>query len=75
MALTRRIATVYNHTQDTPAATWTIIHNLHDYPIVDAYVTVDGELQKVIPQAVTYVSDTTCTVSFGEVLSGYASVV
>lgn len=75
MALTRRVALTYNHVQDTASTTWTIVHGLQDYPIVDVYITLAGELQKVLPQAVTYVNPTTCVVTFSEAVSGYASVI
>jgi hypothetical protein len=75
MALERRIATVYRHEQVTPATTWTIVHNLLDYPIVDVYVMYGGDLQKIIPSAVNYIDNTTCTVVFTTAFAGYATVV
>lgn len=70
-----RVATLYEHTQTVASATWTINHYLHDYPIIDVYVMDDGALQKVIPDAVTYVDENSCTVSFTEPHAGYATVV
>ena len=45
-----RPAIIYRHTQSTPAMTWTIVHNLDGYPIVDVYVTDGGNLQKKVYQ-------------------------
>lgn len=72
---TLRVATVYKHIQASAAAVWTIVHNLQDYPIVDVYVSYNGDLQKILPQAVTYVDGTTVTITFSVPYSGYATVV
>lgn len=74
MPLTRRIATSYMHTQSDASDTWTIVHGVGGYPIVDAYTTKDGELLKIIPSAVTYVDANTCTLTFTVPFSGYATV-
>lgn len=70
-----RVATMYEHTQAVASATWTINHYLRDYPIIDVYVSDGGELQKVIPNAVTYVDENTCTVNFTAPYTGFATVV
>jgi hypothetical protein len=70
-----RIATAYTHTQDTPSATWTIVHGLNDYPIVDVFVQYNGALNKIIPQGISYVDAKTCTVQFSTAYAGYATVV
>lgn len=75
MALTHRIATVYNHTQATPSATWSINHNLKDYPLVDVYIDVDGGIRKIIPLEVSYVDIDNCTITFSSPQTGYASIV
>lgn len=74
MSLTQRIAMVYDFEQVTPALVWTITHNLGGYPIVDAYITYDGDLQRINPASVTYVNPSTCTVSFTTPQAGFASV-
>lgn len=74
MALTRRIATVYRHEQPTAADTWTIVHSLADYPIVDVYVLHQSEYHKIIPGAVTYNNENTCTITFTTPYAGYATV-
>jgi hypothetical protein len=70
----RQIATNYNHTQSTPASTWTINHNLYGYPIVDIFILSSGVMQKIIPLQVTYVNNVTCTVTFTTALAGFAVV-
>ncbi len=71
----RRIATVYTHAQATASDTWTISHNLKDYPIVDVYVDYGGVTQKIIPANIEYVDLDTCTVTFTTPYAGYATVV
>lgn len=71
----RRIATSYQHVQDTPSDVWTINHNLKDYPIVDVYTLFEGSLQRILPTSVTYVSHDTCTLTFSSPRTGYATVV
>jgi hypothetical protein len=70
----RTIVANYEHVQDTPADVWTINHGAGGYPVVDVYVLVDDVLNKIIPNAVTYVSPTVCTVSFTTTYSGVAKV-
>lgn len=74
MPLTRTVATSYTHTQTEASATWTIVHGVGGYPIVDAYTTQDGELLKIIPSEVTYVDANTCMLSFTVPFSGFATV-
>ena len=75
MALIRRLATSYTHTQDDAATEWTIVHNCGGYPIVDVYTEYDGEMVKIMPSAVTYVDANTCTITFSTPRSGFATVV
>ena len=75
MALIHRIARSYTHVQADPATTWTIVHNVGGYPIVDAYTEHNGETLKIIPSAVTYVDANTCTLTFTVARSGFATVV
>jgi len=71
----RRPVTIYTHEQATPATTWTIVHAIGTYPIVDAYTTEGGQVQKIIPSSVTYVDPNTCTITFTTPRSGFATVV
>lgn len=75
MTITRKVATVYTHTQGTASTTWSIAHNLGQYPIVDVYVTSEGSVQKIIPNGVTYVDANNCTVTFTSARAGHATVV
>lgn len=75
MALTQRVAIGYDHIQATAAQVWTINHNLGGYPIADAYVTYNGDVQRILPMAVTYVDANTCTLTFATSRAGFASVV
>lgn len=68
------VLTSYKHVQDTPSALWTINHNVGGYPCVDVYVTVNEVLTKIMPSDVTYVSPTTCTLTFSAPRSGFAQV-
>ncbi len=73
--MTQRVAIGHDHVQDTPAEVWTINHRLGGYPIVDAYISYEGALQRILPSAVTYVDANTCTLTFSTPRAGYASVV
>lgn len=75
MALIRRIATSYTHTQSEPALTWEIVHNMGGYPIVDAYTVNEGETLKIMPESVTYIDDNTCELTFITARTGFATVV
>lgn len=75
MTLSRRIATVFNHTQSTPSTTWSLEHNLKDYPLIDVYIDVDGGIQKIIPLEISYVDMNNCIITFSSPQTGYASVV
>ena len=65
---------MYRHEQTTPSDTWVITHGLYTYPVVDVYVSADGQLQKILPEAVTYTSSTVVTISFSEPRTGFATV-
>lgn len=75
MGTETRAATVFTHVQDTASATWVISHHLDSYPIVDVYVTVDGNVQKIYPESIVYVDGKTCNVTFSEATAGFAAVV
>ena len=72
--LTQRISTGYDHVQAIASTVWTINHNLGGYPIADAYVMYEGDLQRILPSAVTYVDENTCTMTFVTPRAGFASV-
>ncbi len=70
----RFVPTVYKHTQTAASALWTITHNLGRYPVVDTFITVDGQLRKVMPAEVTFIDSNTCTVAFTSPRAGFATV-
>lgn len=72
--LGRRVATAFTHQQTTAATTWTIDHNLKDYPLVDVFISVNGTLTKIIPSSLVYVDIDVCQVNFTEPQVGYATV-
>lgn len=75
MGLERKVAITHRFEQSTPATVWTINHNLGVYPVVDAFVTYEGELQKIIPSAVTFIDTNTVQLSFSTAQAGFATVV
>lgn len=83
MSLVR--ASVYRHSQGSPADVWTITHNLGGYsplafPMVDVIVTnepglVNGSPTKIIPDRVTRISAHVVEVGFSVPRSGFAIVI
>lgn len=69
------MSTSFTFTQEIPASTWTIEHNLNCAPIVDVLITLDGILQKVIPLAVEHVTVDTMVVTFSSAQSGEARLI
>lgn len=69
----------FRHTQSTPAATWTVNHNLGAAApfIVHASFFVDpgdGTTKPILPQDVTYVTANQLTVTFSTAYAGYALI-
>lgn len=60
----------YVHYQDSPAKTWTIVHNLNKFPSV---TTVDSANTTVIG-VVQYIDTTSLTVNFNAAFSGKATL-
>jgi hypothetical protein len=58
----------YRHVQNTPATTWTIVHNLNFYPNVTVFNTADDQVEG----NVTHTSTTTLTITFSSALAGKA---
>lgn len=56
------------HTQETPAATWTISHGLAGYP----NVTIVDSADRVVEGDVTYVSDDVVSIEFSAPFGGKA---
>jgi hypothetical protein len=66
---------IYTVLTENASDTWTIVHNLHGYPIVDVYVDYFGTPTKILPASVTYTDQNTVTLTFSSARSGYATVV
>lgn len=65
----------FTHTQATPSTTWTIVHGQGGYPVVDAYISNNGVVQKILPLGVEYVDQHTVALQFNVAHSGFATVV
>lgn len=56
----------------TANTVWLISHGLGAFPIVDVYVTINGEINKIMPAGVQYIDPNTCVISFSVPRSGTA---
>lgn len=66
-------ARYYNHTQSSPATTWTINHNLGCKPVVEVMVDIGGGArEKIYPQKVLHVSDNQTQLTFSVQRTGAA---
>lgn len=67
--------TVFIHTQETPASTWNITHDLGCKPIVEVVVDVSGSIVKMQPNKVEHVDDDTMQLTFTTARSGIARLI
>lgn len=74
MTITFKEAKTYHHTQTVSSNTWVIAHSLDIYPIIDVFVDINGEQQKIIPMSVEYTDANTCTVNFSTPQTGFATL-
>lgn len=58
----------YRHIQNTPATTWTIVHNLNFYPNVTVFNTANDQVEG----NVIHTNDTTLTINFSSATAGKA---
>lgn len=66
----------YEHTQDSPATTWIVRHNLYTRsPIVEAFVEVNGVMQKILPSQVKIISNLECHILWTSPRIGTAGVI
>jgi hypothetical protein len=72
--LQRSIKQFHTHIQSTPSAEWTIQHDLDRLPIVNVYVTVNGQEMIVLPSSVDAVDTNSCVLTFISPVSGVAEV-
>lgn len=66
---------IFEHTQSTPATTWTITHNMGGPVISDVMTTINGTVVKVLPESVVHTDDNTLTVSFTTAIAGKARLI
>lgn len=66
----------YQHIQETPSDLWVVQHNLFTRaPIVDAYVDLDNQLQKMLPKEVVVIDQTQCHIVWSVPRTGRAGVI
>jgi hypothetical protein len=58
----------YRHVQNTPSATWSVVHNLNFYPNVTVFNSADDQVEG----NVTHTNETTLTITFSSALAGKA---
>lgn len=58
----------YKHTQNSPLAVWTVVHNLNFFPNVTIFDS--GESQ--VEGSVTHIDETRLTISFSSAIAGKA---
>lgn len=68
-------AQTYQHNQSTPSALWEITHNLGVYPIVDVYVNIDGNMEKILPKDIIRINDNVVNIEFSSPFAGVARIV
>lgn len=66
----------YTHEQTEPALTWEVRHNLSTRaPIVDTWVVIEGQKQKILPKAVRATDLNVCYIDWSTPRAGVAGVV
>lgn len=60
----------YIHNQTTLSTVWTVSHNLGSKPIFDILVNESGNLVKVFPQYVEYITNNTLEITFSSARTG-----
>lgn len=64
------------HSQDVPAATWNVVHNLNTLaPIVDVFIETGAGLQKVLPMDITVTNAMSLEITFSSDRTGKVSVI
>lgn len=64
----------YTHTQETPSAVWTVVHNLKRTVITDVFIHHKGVLEKIMAST-KIVDNNTLTVTFSEPRTGVVRVI
>ena len=68
------IGTSYEHTQSSPATTWIITHNLNRVPIVDIYIDIGGQQERILAP-ITFNGTTSLAITFSEPQTGFAALI
>ena len=74
-SLSPQVATNYTFEQTGEASTWVITHNLQRYPVVDVFILNEGDIERIMPDTVTYTNKNTVTLGFSAPRAGYVTVV
>lgn len=61
--------------QSTPSTSWVIDHAFIDTPRCDVLVTVNSEVQKILPKSLELTSSTQVTITFSVATSGTARLI
>jgi len=74
------VPSIYRHTQDTAALTWTVQHNLgggqgQGVPIVDVFINDNGQDSKMIPAGVEIIDRNSLLLTFSVARAGFAVVI
>jgi hypothetical protein len=74
------VPSIYRHTQDTAALTWTVQHNLgggqgEGIPVVDVFIDEGGQDSKMIPASVEIIDRNSLLLTFSVARAGFAVVI
>ena len=64
----------YNFTIKGASDVWNVVHGLGKYVSTDVFVFRNGDLTKILPKSVEYVSDDEIKITFSNPESGKATV-
>lgn len=65
----------HEHDQPTPSQVWEVHHNLFTRaPVVDAWVEIEGQMQKIQPMAVKVIDQNQCNIEWSVPRAGKAGV-
>lgn len=70
----QQISTNFKHIQEVASNLWTIKHNLSSYPVIDIFVSKNGEIVRILPLEIIYEDGNNCTISFTDDFTGFALV-
>lgn len=70
-----KITKRHTFVQSTPATTWTIVHNMGGFAVIDVYITVDGKIEKILPSVTNTIDQNTVELTFSVPRAGTAQLV